>query len=686
MVNSLVQDMNIDLSSLWIDVKTLSELKKVTQRAIRLAIRQKKYIAKAENAKGGKGYQICLSSVEPELQTRYIKEYYNSDILTQSEELNLPVNPVQEKIVPENMKRIALARLDLIHLWQKAVKEGKSRVRAGTDFINLYNTGEYYRNIFDVLGKVSLGTLYRWRADLGNTNDWIRLVPQYHYSGSREYRTSLSDEEIKVFMKLLLNQNRFSIGKAIGLTKHIFQKRGQEIMPKDITFRRYANWFRDNHYDKWILAREGQKALRDKVEPYIIRDASILEVGEVLVADGHRLNFQVINPFTGKPCRATLVGFLDWKSGALVGYEIMLEENTQCIASALRNAILKLGKIPKICYQDNGKAFKAKFFTGDKDFEELGFSGVYGKLGIKPVYAAPYNARAKVIERFFKEFQESFEKLLPSYIGSSIEEKPAYLKRNETLHKEIHSGYVPTIEETIRFIDTWLEYKHNLPCPNAAGKTISEVLNEVKREDINEQELDDLMMAMEVKTINRNGIRFLKSDYYDDNLYGIRGKAIIKYSLFDLTSIKAYSMKGEYLCRARRVESTHPMAQHLGDIKDMEDYKQKIVKQRQLRNKTIKAVKELFKIEDVKVLEENLELMSETDDQNLLQDKNLTDKEIKNLPVVKVISEKPLTRPIFNNKYERYEWHTKNGCHSQEDREWYENYKKSDEFKLIYGA
>lgn len=82
------------------------------------------------------------------------------------------------------------------------------------------------------------------------------------------------------------------------------------------------------------------KAYHDKVEPYIERDISKIEVGDIIIADGHVLNFQVINPFTGKPTRATLVGFLDWKSTALVGYEIMMTENTQCIASALRNSIL----------------------------------------------------------------------------------------------------------------------------------------------------------------------------------------------------------------------------------------------------------------------------------------------------------------------------------------------------------
>lgn len=111
----------------------------------------------------------------------------------------------------------------------------------------------------------------------------------------------------------------------------------------------------------------------------------------------------------------------------------MLEENVQCVASALRNAIINLDMISKIVYQDNGRAFRAKYFTDDKGFGELGFYGLYAKLGIETVFAKTYNVRAKVIERFFKEFQEGFEKLLPSYVGSSIDNKPAYLLRNKKL-------------------------------------------------------------------------------------------------------------------------------------------------------------------------------------------------------------------------------------------------------------
>lgn len=80
----------------------------------------------------------------------------------------------------------------------------------------------------------------------------------------------------------------------------------------------------------------------------------------------------------------------------------MLEENTQCIASALKNAIINLDMIPKVVYQDNGRAFRAKYFTDDRGFTELGFQGLYSKLGIETVFARPYNAKAKVIEKFLK--------------------------------------------------------------------------------------------------------------------------------------------------------------------------------------------------------------------------------------------------------------------------------------------
>ena len=561
---------------------------------------------------------------------------------------------------PEKSKKIALARLDLLNQWKEFRRKSDNKLQADYDFVNLHNTSNSH--LFEILGKISRGTLHRWKNILNGTEDYTKLIPQYRYAKVDEYRTCLTDEEIKIFMGLLLHPNRICIGKAIALTKYKLQQQGQSYIPADITFRKYANWFKKNNYDKWILARDGEKALSDKVEPYIKRDASLLEVGDILVADGHVLNFNVINPFTGKPTRATLVGFLDWKSTALVGYEIMLEENTQCIASALRNSIINLNMIPKIVYQDNGRAFRAKYFTDDKGFTELGFSGLYSKLGIETVFARPYNARAKVIERFFKEFQESFEKLLPSYVGSNIQNKPAYMMRNEKLHKQLHNDFVPTLEETIKMIDMWLNFKNSQPCPNEPDKTIAEVLENRKRQNVDINLLDDLMLATEVKTIQRNGIRFLICDYFDERLYGFKSKVLIKYNLFDLTSIKVYTTKGEYLCTAERVTETHPMAKLLGTVTDFEDYKQKIVKQRKLHKKTINAVKEYFSNDDFKYLETKMLEENSSSVQTEFKERSKG------------------VQKIFKNNSEKYEYLIKKNPNDK----WITDFKQTKEYKLLY--
>ena len=598
------------------------------------------------------------------------------------------------KYTPEKAKQNALAKLDLIRKWQEFRRKAVNKLQADYDFVKLHNSSNSY--LFKVLGKISRGSLHRWKASLDGTEDYTRLIPNYKYVSVNEYRTCLTDEEIKIFMGLLLHPNRICIGKAIALTKYKLKEQGQRFIPADITFRRYAKWFKDNNYDKWVLARDGEKALSDKVEPYIKRDASLLDVGDILVADGHKLAFQVINPFTGKPCRATLVGFLDWKSTALVGYEIMLEENTQCIASALRNAIINLDMIPKIVYQDNGRAFRAKYFTDDKGFGELGFYGLYAKLGIETVFARPYNARSKVIERFFKEFQEGFEKLMPSYVGSSIINKPAYLKRNEKFHSNLHNAllvggvkracsgadssplppirYIPTIEETIKMIDMWLKFKNSQPCTNALNMTIAEVLENRKKQNIDTSLLDDLMLATEVKTIQRNGVRFLNCDYFDERLYGLRRKVLVKYNLFDLTNVKVFTPKGEYLCTAERVTETHPMAKILGTVEDLEDYKQKIQKQQKLKRKTINSVKKLLTNDEIKLIEAR-------SNQEELENSNNFQKEFKpRSNGVQKINNGEKSLPIFKNNSEKFEYLIK---HNPSDT-WIAEFKQTKEYKLLY--
>lgn len=236
------------------------------------------------------------------------------------------------------------------------------------------------------------------------------------------------------------------------------------------------------------------------------------------------------------------------------------------------------------------------------------------------------------------------------------------MMRNEKFHKSLHNEFIPTIEETIKMIDMWLNFKNSQPCPNSRDKTIAEVLESRKQQNVDINLLDDLMLATEVKTIQRNGIRFLNCDYFDERLYGFKSKVLIKYNLFDLTSIKVFTTKGEYLCTAERVTETHPMAKLLGDVKDYEGYKQKIVKQRKLHKKTINAVKEYLSKDEVKYLETKM------------FEENLN-------PVQTEFKERSkCVQKIFKNNSEKYEYLIK----TNPDDKWIEKFKQTKEYKLLY--
>ena len=181
------------------------------------------------------------------------------------------------------------------------------------------------------------------------------------------------------------------------------------------------------------------------------------------------------------------------------------------------------------------------------------------------------------------------------------------------------------------------------------------------------------MMTADIKTIYQNGIRFLGTFYYSDKLYGLKTQIMIRYSLFDLSEIKVYTVKNQFLCTAKRVTKAHPMAYHLGDIKDVEDLKQKIQKQKRLKNKTIKELQKFLPNVDLKFIEYDIE----ENIQDVIEAKPVKTK--KQTP-----REVQMNAPVFLNKYEKFEWLMQNGCTNADDRAWLTEYKQSEEYRGLY--
>lgn len=636
---------NVVENSIYLTVKEISKITGASERTLqnRCKCHLKGYIFRLVKGNGGKQYEINVSSLEPELQNLVIEHLSSAgrplvnpqdarfslnfvsfggdkskdnDQKTETAPFSLslhtdksgdeipPVKSSQNNIipfslspvkpevttVPEKAKRLALAKVDIINHWEAYRNGQKNKKQADKEFLEIYNSKILSKYLYSIVGKVSLATLYRWSKDLSENNgNYMALVPNYNYGSERVINTKLTKVEQSMFIDLMLRPSKMSIGKAYEIVKYLLSRKGIENIASYSTYKRYTDKIKRNFKDVWVLMREGEKALKDKVAPYIMRDVSMLQVGDVLIADGNTLDFQIINPSTGKPCRATMIVYLDWKSEDVAGYEIMLTENTQCIASALRNSILRLGKIPKICYQDNGAAFRSKFFRGDVDFEESGFYGLFGSLGIVPVFATPYNARAKLVERFFREFTQSCASLMPSYIGNCIDNKPAYMKRNEKFHKNIHNDFIPTISQAVQAINAWLEFYRSRECPNVSGKSIGDVFNEGRGDGVDLEMLDDLMMAQEERKICRNGVRMFNTYYWNPALYGIDDTVVVKYSLLDITKVKIYSRCGDFICTAEMVKEVHAMAALMGDNNDVYSYKQALKQNKKMIKKTLEA-------------------------------------------------------------------------------------------------
>ncbi len=65
--------------------------------------------------------------------------------------------------------------------------------------------------------------------------------------------------------------------------------------------------------------------------------------------------------------------------------------------------------------------------------------------------------------------------------------------QNEKLHSAWHNDYVSTIQETIKMIDMWLNFKNSPTCPNTPKQNTTKALEDGKRQNINADTLNDLI-------------------------------------------------------------------------------------------------------------------------------------------------------------------------------------------------
>lgn len=377
----------------------------------------------------------------------------------------------------------------------------------------------------------------------------------------RKGKSSVDETVWQAFLYYWLDEAQPSIKKCIEYTKMWAAEERPELYD---TIPSYSSFYRKMEelpeYIK-ILGRKGEKAFDDRCAPFIKRTYEDMRSNEWWIADNHTFDVMVTGK-NGKPHRPYLTAFMDARSGIITGYYVTYNPGSQATLYALRRGILKYG-IPENIYVDNGREFLTHDIGGlghrrkkTKDGAELVEPpGVFKRLGIKMTNAIVRNAKAKIIERRFRDVKDHFSKLFDSYTGGNTLERPERLKK--VLKKD--ALYTDTeFEEIVEsVIEGYLNQQpYNGDVVEDHGRTKMEVFN-LRLTKQRRAKAEDLTLMMLRSTrpqkVTRAGVYITVSGeriyYFSDELLELlMGKEVyLRYDPDDMKAARVYDTEDRYI-------------------------------------------------------------------------------------------------------------------------------------------
>jgi putative transposase len=442
------------------------------------------------------------------------------------------------------------------------INESENKTTAWQALAQEYNARSLAPDLYRLKGKRSERALRHWYQKWNDSdNDMFTLI---HHNTAHTRGRMVTEKEQSYLLKFLLSDKKLSVASVINDLKANAELGLIESPSSAPTLKRWVNDWTTAHPAEWGQARKGSKWVKDNVVKSIWRDTSMLKVGDVLVIDGHTMSFDTINPVTGKPARLTLILLFDWASRYPVGAALAMSESSQHVLTAVRNAILHIGFLPRYILFDNGKAFRSKLFHAKWENHDLAieFAGIFPRLGIEAEFAEAYNARTKTIERFFRTLQEQFERFQDTFRGRNIDDKPANLSRNEKWAQKMFAGKPLTHEEALDLTYYYFRHIYGMrPHSGIANHKPFEVFAAAQVDQsriIQPERLNFLMLTAERKHLRSEGIWLNNCRYYDDELINHIGQqVIIRYDYSDLRWILVYDLQNRPICQAAMRESRH---------------------------------------------------------------------------------------------------------------------------------
>ncbi|MDD3119138.1 MAG: Mu transposase C-terminal domain-containing protein [Victivallales bacterium] len=471
---------------------------------------------------------------------------------------------IEVEKVPAAVRRKARERLRWVELVNQVRRDCRIGARAAADIAAARHAHEFV--ILLTAGKNSRSAL-----TYNNFRNWSAAVKVH----PRNPLGALCDDYIRgeqprrgdrrfwtYFFAMYLNQNK--LPATVAYRQAAAKLRRED--PLAVIPRRHQALYRLQQLDPGtvILGRDGEEVFKGRCLDYIRRDWDNIEPGEIIVCDSRTLDSRVKvwdeTRQRWQAVRPNIAGMMDARSWRLVSYWITTApvNNSMLIDTLALYCVATGGVPPAIAYMDNGSDYCARGFSTPLEIDGVGHS-IFNELGVKMVNALPYNARAKTIERLFRDMMQQFDKMFSDYLGS----RPG--QRNQAADwYDNHAEDLPSEAEFGHIFHAWLKEYHATPKHGKMhrGKSPDEIWT--ARPHKAPLPADRLAMAFlkpeGVRTVGRGpAVSFNKITYYSDRLrWGQR--VMIKSDRLNADHIYCYTTAGELIGEAMTRELVQAMA------------------------------------------------------------------------------------------------------------------------------
>lgn len=446
----------------WLNIKEISAIteNELKVSTLKLWCRKNDFgeFQRVETGNGGNQYQIHLYSPRIPYKARVqFLESNPSCAAVQAPTAEISIDSELYSSAPAHARRKADKYLNLINL-----TEGLSG-KALRDFVSQWN----HTHPDD---KTSYARLMDARKNYSEAGLPALLGRWGHRAGA----TSVDDRWFDYFRDLYLKEGapgvmicwRMTLGYAKSVDPHLDAKE----FPSHMAFHRRLQ--REMLPEAVYAARYGAKKANRKYSMHIKRDYSDILAGEVWVSDHAQIDVAtsyIDNQGRMRYCFPWVTVWRDFKSGVWLGWIVRPDApSSDPIFSAFYRAGTKYG-IGSYAYLDNGKDYRCKAFSGGRTrvnvtIDEANTRSLLGSLQIQTIFAWPYNAQSKPVERDFLRNKEWLSKNAAGYRGGNVVERP------EALNDRIKKGEIEDLNEFERLFNTFVTDIINVSVVNSGHR------------------------------------------------------------------------------------------------------------------------------------------------------------------------------------------------------------------------